>query len=99
MRRIEISDMLYGELHRRMVDARAYHHATIDQITANERRGWAGMPTQNRREQQERLPRAQAEFRKLDEIVTAIEAADTIEAGSSFEETHDRNGHPDGVVY
>lgn len=71
MRTTVMSDMLHGQLVDRLTTERKRASNSIRLIERNRSRDWAGIPTQNRRDQEARLP---ALVRTQDELTDLIDA-------------------------
>ena len=77
MRTITMSDGVHGDLLSKLRADRRRTDSAIRLIEGNAARDWAGIPTENRRQQEERLPALRVEDSHLEEWIEALEAATT----------------------
>ena len=77
MRTVTMSDGVHGDLLVRLREERRRTDTALRLIANNEANGWKGVPTANRRQQEERLPALRVEDSHLTEFIEALEAATT----------------------
>jgi len=77
MRTTTMSDMLHGRLLAKLTDERKGVSDCLRLFERNEANGWKGIPAQNQREQQERLPSLRRRQTELTEYIDALGGATT----------------------
>lgn len=77
MRTTTMSDGLHGALVSHLRAERKQATDAIRLIERNSANDWQGIPTRNRREQEERLPRLRIQESRLTEYIDALDEATT----------------------